>query len=46
MLDVPPERIRPWPQPPYYQAGLVLAAVCAICLIALVRRIRAVEIVK
>jgi ABC-type transport system involved in multi-copper enzyme maturation permease subunit len=46
MLDVPPDRIRPWPQPEVYEAGAVLALVCIACLVALVRRIRAVEIVK
>ena len=46
LLDVPPDRVRPWPQPEYYEAGLVLLLVCAACLVALVRRLRAVEIVK
>ena len=46
LLDVPHDRVRPWPQPEYYEAGLVLLAVCAACLVALVRRLRAVEIVK
>jgi ABC-type transport system involved in multi-copper enzyme maturation permease subunit len=46
LLDVPPDRVRPWPQPAVHEAALVLAAVCLVCLLALVRRIRAVEIVK
>jgi ABC-2 type transport system permease protein len=46
LLDVPPDSVRPWPQPEYYEAGLALVVVCAACLVALVRRIRAVEIVK
>ena len=46
LLDVPPDRITPWPQPAAYEAGLVLLAVCAMCVLVLVRRIRAVEIVN
>jgi ABC-2 type transport system permease protein len=46
MLDVPADRVRPWPQPEPYEAALVLLLVCAACLVVLVRRLRAVEIVK
>jgi ABC-type transport system involved in multi-copper enzyme maturation permease subunit len=46
LLDVSPDRIPPWPQPAWYEAGAVLVVVCVACLVALVLRIRAVEIVK
>jgi hypothetical protein len=45
-LDIPQERIRPYPQPEYYEAGLALLVVCAACLLTLVRRLRAVEIIS
>jgi ABC-type transport system involved in multi-copper enzyme maturation permease subunit len=46
LLDIPIDRVRPWPQPEYYEAALVLLLVWGVCLVALVRRLRAVEIVK
>jgi ABC-type transport system involved in multi-copper enzyme maturation permease subunit len=45
-LGVPFERIYPTPQPPVYEAALILGGVCLLCLIYLSRRIRAVEIVR
>jgi hypothetical protein len=45
-LGIEHERIWPHPQPEFWQAALVLGAVCALCLSYLNRQIRAVEIVK
>ncbi len=46
LLDVPADRVRPWPQPEVWEAAVVLLLVWAVCVVALVRRLRAVEIVK
>ena len=46
LLQVPHEKIRPAPQPEWYEAALVLGAVCLLCLSYLNLRTRAVEIVK
>ena len=42
------ERIRPrsQPQPEYWQATLVMVAVCVACVLYLRRRVRAVEVVQ
>lgn len=45
-LGVEHARLRPEPQPEFWQAGLVLAGVTAVCLIWLNRRTRAVEVVS
>src|SRR5262245_14212 len=43
-LGMSPSTIRPIAQPAYWEAGLVLAAVCITCVLYLNRRIQAVEI--
>ncbi len=45
-LGIEHNTIKPWPQPPTWQAGLVLAAVSLACVLYLNVRIRAVEIVR
>ena len=45
-LGLNPRTIRPFHQPPWYEAALVLGGVSILCLIYLIQRIRAVEIVK
>ncbi len=45
-LQLDPMKIRPSPQPEWYEAALVLGGVSLSCLIFLILRIRAVEIVK
>lgn len=45
-LRIPSWRLSPPGQPRWYEAALVLGAVCLICLMYLIRRIRAVEIVR
>lgn len=45
-LDIELERIPPRPQPPTWEAALVLTVVTLLCLIYLNRRTRAVEVVK
>ena len=45
-LRLGPWKIRPLPQPPWYEAALVLGGVCLTCLTYLALRIRAVEIVR
>jgi ABC-2 type transport system permease protein len=45
-LGIPHGTIKPWPQPPTWEAGLVLTSVSVLCLIYLNLRIRAVEIVR
>lgn len=45
-LGVPRADIRPFGQPPAWEAACVLGAVCLVCLIYLSLRIRAVEIVR
>ena len=45
-LRLDPLKIRPAPQPPWYEAALVLGGVCLTCLSYLVLRVRAVEIVR
>src|SRR6266481_5168872 len=44
LLQVPHEKIRPAPQPEWYEAALVLGVVCLLCLSYLNLRTRAVEI--
>jgi len=44
-LRIPSTSIRPLPQPPAWEAGLVLSAVCLACVAYLNRQIQAVEIV-
>jgi ABC-type transport system involved in multi-copper enzyme maturation permease subunit len=46
LLTIPQHRLRPFPQPEWYEAALVLAVVCGACVAYLVTRLRAVEIVK
>jgi ABC-2 type transport system permease protein len=46
MLRVDPLLVRPAPQPPWYEGGLVLGGVSLVCLIYAILRIRAVEVVK
>ena len=45
-LGVAHEAIRPTPQPEWYEAALVLGAICFLCLSYLNLRTRAVEIVR
>jgi ABC-type transport system involved in multi-copper enzyme maturation permease subunit len=45
-LGIDQETIRPYPQPEYWEAALVLALVWGVCLAYLLRRMSAVEIVK
>lgn len=45
-LGIEHNSLKPWPQPPTWQAGLVLGAVSVVCLIYLNLRIRAVEVVR
>lgn len=44
LLSVPHREVKPDPQPQYWEAALVVGAVCLACLIYLRRRIRAVEV--
>jgi ABC-2 type transport system permease protein len=46
LLGMPHDTLRPAPQPPVLEAGLVLGGLSCICLIYLNLRIRAVEIVR
>jgi hypothetical protein len=46
LLGIPQGQVRPQPQPEWYEAAVVLAAVCGVCVAYLVARLRAVEIVK
>jgi ABC-type transport system involved in multi-copper enzyme maturation permease subunit len=46
LLGIDPERLVPREQPTWFEALLVLGAVCLLCLIYLIPRIRAVEIVR
>lgn len=45
-FGVPNGEVKPGPQPPYWEAALVVGVVCAACLIYLHRRIRAIEVVR
>jgi len=45
-LGIPLETMRPGPQPPFWQAWLVIGGLCAFCLLYLRRRIQAVEVVS
>ncbi len=45
-LQVDRSTIRPLEQPPFWQAGLVVAGVCVACLLYLRKRVQAVEIVS
>jgi ABC-type transport system involved in multi-copper enzyme maturation permease subunit len=45
-LGIAIEEIRPSPQPAWYEAALVLGALCILCLTYLSLRIRAVEVVR
>ena len=45
-LGADPATIRPQPQPDFWQAAVVVAAVCMACLVYLRRRVQAVEIVS
>jgi len=45
-LGIAPERIRPAPQPAFYEAALVLGGLSLLCLTYLNLRIRGVEIVR
>ncbi len=45
-FQIPLAEVRPSPQPPYWQAALVVTAICGLCLWYLHRRIQAVEIVE
>ena len=46
LLSIDPDKVRPLPQPEWYEGALVLGGVCALCLTYLTLRIRAVEIVR
>jgi ABC-2 type transport system permease protein len=45
-LGIAGDAIRPSPQPAWYEAALVLGALCVLCLSYLSLRIRAVEVVR
>jgi hypothetical protein len=45
-LGMAAEKVRPLPQPAWYEAAFVLGALCVLCLSYLSLRIRAVEIVR
>jgi ABC-type transport system involved in multi-copper enzyme maturation permease subunit len=46
LLQIPPDQVRPWPQPAPEEAAAVLGGVALVCLTYLILRIRAVEVVK
>ena len=46
VLGMAADKIRPAPQPAWYEAAGVLGGVCVLCVSYLILRIRGVEIVK